>query len=309
VQLAWIPMEMTASASGSISSTPDGDSDETGEAETPTPEPTAEPTPEPTVEPTVEPTAESAATPTAEETPLTESGETADPDATPTAETEDGQTSSESTPTPGPGEQDDSDDGGASADDGDNAGEDSGSEGSASVRPRLWPLSVLALAAGLLLGAFGWRKTVLERRRRQCFQRDLNAAVLAVCRLMLDMLRFAGCAPMQPLQRPEEYAFNVAKRLPWIDRGRLLNLLDLAQRARFSGKTCTKQEREEAVVFVAACSAELSARLPRMRRWLFWWRYPSLQRGRKAAAHARKNRPPKGRKKTVSLSLDKRRTK
>ncbi len=119
----------------------------------------------------------------------------------------------------------------------------------------------------------------MKRRYRQFYQRDLNAAVLAVCRYAMDLLRFAGCAPLRPLQTPEAYARAVVKNLPWIDRERLEWLFELAQRARFSGKACAKQERDQAVAITGAIWKELSVRLPRVRRWFFRWRFPALQRG------------------------------
>jgi transglutaminase-like putative cysteine protease len=101
VQLEWIPMEMTASASG-VSSSEDGDADETPDAETPSPTPTVEPTPTPE--------------PTADATPSADAEETEEPGSTPMTESEDAQSSFESTPTPNPAEADDSATDGASQD-------------------------------------------------------------------------------------------------------------------------------------------------------------------------------------------------
>jgi hypothetical protein len=90
------------------------------------------------------------------------------------------------------------------------------------------------------------------------------------------MLRFAGCEPLQPLQTPEAYAEIVALRLPWVDHKRLQAILELAQLARFSDTVCTRQDWNEAAAFAAAIHAGLNARLPRLRRWIFKWRYPAL---------------------------------
>jgi len=137
-------------------------------------------------------------------------------------------------------------------------------------------LLIIPVAAALLLAAFGWRNARIKRLRRRFYQRNVSASVLAVCRYAMDMLRFAGCEPLKPLQMPEDYAAAAAKRLPWIDRGRLQAVLELAQRARFSGRPCTKQDRNTAAAFTAAVHAGLNAHLPRIRRWLFRWRYPAL---------------------------------
>ena len=92
----------------------------------------------------------------------------------------------------------------------------------------------------------------------------------------MDQLRFAGCAPMKPTQLPEDYASEVHSKLFWLDENRLWNLLDSAQRASFSGKASSKQERAEALSFLRALSAGIRSRLPRLRRWLFYCRFPNV---------------------------------
>ena len=126
------------------------------------------------------------------------------------------------------------------------------------------------------LTAFGWRKFAEDRLRKRFFQKDTTAAVLAIARSAMELLRFAGCPTMKPTQLPEDYASDVRGKLFWIDEGRLWNLLDSAQRARFSGKVSTKQERTEALAFYRVLSAGVRSRLPRFRRWLFYWRFPKI---------------------------------
>lgn len=264
-QLEWIPFEMTASASGSSTTTPEPDNtDDAGYTETPTPEPT----PTPTIEPTPEPSA----TATSSDEP--ESEETASPDAsdnaesTPSADGSEEDAPSAITPTPDPDAQ-----GGYG--EGDGASQDGQDDSSAGLV--LWPLLVVLLSGGLLFAAYSWRKASIKRLKRQFRQRDINASVLAVCRYALDMLRFAGCESLQPLQSPEDYVSVVTARFSWVDGERLLSVLELAQRARFSDTTCTRQEWSATVSFAAAVHAGLIARLPRLRRWIFRWRYPALQ--------------------------------
>lgn len=273
-QLEWIPFEMTASASGSASSTPDPDSTgDAGTAVTPTPEPT--PTPTPTPEPTPTPTEEPTPEPSSDASPSTdpESDETETPDAsesaesTPSAESSEDESDSSTTPTPDGSTLGDSDD--------DGTGEGQGDQES-SVRIRLWPFFVILLSGGLVLAAYGWRKSKIKHLKRRLRQRNINASVLAVCRYALDMLRFAGSEPFLPLQTPEDYVAITADRFPWIDRGRMQSVLELAQRARFSNTACTRQDWNEAAAFASAVHAGLRARLPRVRRWLFNLRYPPL---------------------------------
>lgn len=268
-QLAWVPFEMTASASGSSTSTPDPDgTDDAGYAVTPTPEPTPTPTPTPTAEPTPEPSADVSPStdPESDETETPDSTESEEP--TPSAEDSEEDTASSATPTPDSTSQDGS---------GEGEGEGASQSAAASAsRSWLWALLFPPIVVGLLFAASAWRKAKIKRLKRRFYQRYMNASVLAVCRYAMDMLRFAGCESLRPLQTPEEYAADAAKRLPWIDRERLRAVLELAQRARFSDKTCTKQERSAAVTFAASVHSGLAARLPRIRRWLFRWRYPTL---------------------------------
>ena len=267
VQLEWIPVEMTASAIRSADTTPepeDENTDTPSPSETPSPEPTATPTPEPTVTPE----AETSENPDASSSPDGEGT----PEETPSAASEDEQDSAQQTPTPGPDGEDDAETDNSATDGDDGAG---AGESSTSGLP-LWPLLVILGIAVPVLGAFGWRKALQARRRRLFFQRDANAAVLAICRYVLDMLRFAGCEPMQSSQLPEDYAYIVARRLSWVDRSQLEALLELAQRARFSDRIASRQDRGAAASFAAALAAGLRARLPRLRRWLFYWLYPPV---------------------------------
>ncbi len=100
--------------------------------------------------------------------------------------------------------------------------------------------------------------------------------MLALCVQALRLLRFAGCAPLDPLQHPEDYMEAAVKTLPWLDGAALLRLLELAQRARFSNKTCPRAGRDDAVAFVRSLNHDLPGRLPRVRRWLFRLRFPTF---------------------------------
>lgn len=263
LQLEWIPMEMTASTERSASQTPglgdeqSGDQDSQQATPTATPIPTPTPTPTPTPEPT--PTREPAQT----------SPESSDqPSASPESSADASTSQPEASPTPGEGEPQ------PSGEDGEGGGASGGADQSS--QPRLWPLFAILLAAAIPLAAFGWRKFAEDRLRKRFFQRDTTAALLAIARSVMDLLRFAGCPAMKPTQLPEDYASDVRAKLYWIDEDRLWSLLDSAQRARFSGKVTTKQERAEALAFYRAISAGIRSRLPKMRRWLFYWRFPKV---------------------------------
>ena len=64
--------------------------------------------------------------------------------------------------------------------------------------------------------------------------------------------------------------------LPYLDRARLESLLMIAQRARFSNRTCTRREREETLWFTRAAYTAIRARLPKLKRLLFLWRFPAV---------------------------------
>ena len=263
--LEWVPVEVTNSEQQSnTASTPSASGEPTlapeDTAQENTPEPTATPTPTP--EPTPEPTAEP-------------QSDTQDENSTPEPETSpeqtSGETSAEITPTPAPSDGGTLD--GSTTPDGQDASEDGGNNG---VKPPLWPVFALLAAVGIPLGAFGFRKFTHERLMRSFLQKDGNAAVLAVTRYALKMLRFAGAPAMQPLESPELYAYNIARQNPAVDRARLESLLLTAQRATFSGKTCSKKERDDAISFVQALISALPARMKRLKRLLFRWRFPAL---------------------------------
>ena len=256
--LEWVPVEMTKSTQDNSQATPE-QSGEPGTQTTPTystntPEPTPEPTPTPTPEPTPEPT------------PAPD-GSTPDPDATP-EETQFGE--AEVTPTPAPGGSETEDP---------NATPDADASADAAAPPStppLWPLFAILAAICLPLGLFGWRKFSHERLLRTLMQKDGNAAVLACAKQAVRMLRFAGAPELLPLESPEQYAYRVAKQIPAVERGQFESLLLIAQRARFSSKTCLKRERDEAVSYLATLLKTLPAGLKRLRRLLFWWRFPAL---------------------------------
>ena len=140
----------------------------------------------------------------------------------------------------------------------------------------MWPLFALLATAGIPLGLFGFRKFRHERLLRQLTQKDANAAVLACVRQSMRMLRFAGAPEFSHLESPEQYAYRVVRVLPALEQAKLESLLLISQRARFSGKTCTKRERDEAISYVATLVRTLPAGLKRLKRMLFWWRFPAL---------------------------------
>ena len=262
VQLEWIPIEMTAST-GSNPSTAENDLGDAETSASPEPTPTAEPedTPEPSSEPSAEPT--SSPSSSGEPTIAPDGGGTPEPTEAPEGAASE---SPEASPSPAPGGSDD-------------AGSPEGASsqaGDSAERPRLWPLFALGLAGLAVLGAFGLRKLAVKRLQQRFFQRDLNAAALALCRYTLDLLRFAGCEPLAPLQYPAQYAQAAQAALPWLDRAALLRTLDLAQRARFSGKMCSRSERDEAFAFARNLRAALPARLPKLRRLWLRLRFPAI---------------------------------
>jgi hypothetical protein len=256
-QLEWIPVEMTTGASDSAQPTPDESGDQPGEPTftltEPTPTPTPEPTPTPTPTPSVTPEGEN----TTDATPEPTNGEN-------------GQAAQ--TPTPAPTETGGQEDGVATP-------EPTETEPEAfapSARPPLWPLLIVIGVALIPLSAFIWRKSLHERRIRKFTQKDTNAAVLAICRYALDLLRFAGAPGVDPMETPEEYSYNVARLIPGVDRDRLESMLLSGQRARYSQRTCSKKERDDALAFVRSLSIALFARLSRFKRLIFRWRYPLL---------------------------------
>ncbi|MEN6636067.1 MAG: transglutaminase-like domain-containing protein [Clostridiaceae bacterium] len=265
--LEWVPVEVTESAQQSGAPTPAESGEPTLLPQETTSESTPEPTPEPTPTPT--PTPEPTPEPTAEPESNTQDESTPDPGTTP-EETDDA-AATQITPTPAPtndGTQD-----GSTTPDGQDASQDNGNNG---ARPPLWPVFALLAVIGIPLGAFGLRKFGHERLMRTFLQKDSNAAVLSAARYSLKMLRFAGAPAMQPLESPELYAYNVALQNPAVDRARLESLLLLAQKATFSGKTGSKKERDEAIAFVQTLVSALPVRMKRLKRLLFWWRFPAV---------------------------------
>jgi hypothetical protein len=110
---------------------------------------------------------------------------------------------------------------------------------------------------------------------RTFLQKDSNAAVLAAARYALKMLRFAGAPAMQPLESPELYAYNIARQNPAVDRTRLESMLLIAQRATFSGRNCSKKERDEVIAYAHSLTSALPARMKKLKRLLFLWRFPA----------------------------------
>lgn len=266
--LEWVPVEMTKSAQTSSQPSP-AESGEPGEETTPswsestpelTPEPTPTPTPEPTPEQTPEPTEEP-------------QDSSADPNATPDAS----QSEASITPTPAPTSED-AQGGLATPDGADTQGSTSGDEGEGAggQRPPLWPVFVLLSVILLPLGAFGYRAFHRERLMRAFRQKDSNAATLSIVRAALKMLSFAGAPQVQPLESAEQYAYRVARQLSAADRARLESALLIAQRARFSGRVCTKRERDEVIAYYNALTRALPAGMKRLKQLFFRWRFPSV---------------------------------
>lgn len=236
-QLDWIPVEMTPGSDGSAPSESDDPSDDGA----PPPSPTSAPTPTPTPEPTDAP---------AEETSSSDEEEAALPEAS---------------PTPAPQLDAPHD---ASAEPTDGANEPK--------RPPLWSLLTLLPVIVIPFALLARRERIREKRQKQLARHETNAAILFACRLAVDMLTLAGCAPLEQLLTPAAYARAASSRIPALDGKRLQAVMELAQRARFSNEVCTERERAEAVRFLQALPDTLKSSLPRMKRLLLWWRFPLL---------------------------------
>lgn len=288
-QLEWIPVEMTASSGSGSAASPGATPDGGENTAAPTPDTTPTPSPTPTPNPTPDPASNSTPSPSN----AAEATDETDPENTP--DSADGLSQPLITPTPAPdtaennGNDDgsDSDDGGSDSDDGDSSpngsdgdGEAAGLDGvpqgipAATLRALLIALGGFLLLGMLVLAAFAWRRAMIKRRRQAFMQKDTNLGVLAACRFAVAILRFAGCAPLDALQTPADYAQAVAKQLPWLAQDSVRTLLELAQRARFSGKSCSKHTRDETAAFAVSLAAAVKAHLPRLKRFLFYWRYP-----------------------------------
>ena len=260
--LEWVPVEMTKSATRNTQQTPSQSGEPSGETTESLSENTPEITPEPTPTPTPEPTPEPTAPP---------DGSTPDPNVTPDPNStpdESQAAAAQITPTPAPG--DGAQDSNATPE-GNDATADTGGN-----RPPLWPVFVLLGVAAIPLSVFGYRKFAQERLIRAFRQKDTNNAVLFTARHILQMLRFAGAPEMEPFDSPEQYAYVIARQNPVVDRAALESVLLIAQRARFSGKTCGRREREEAIAYATALVTALPARMKRIKRLLFWLRFPAV---------------------------------
>ena len=64
--------------------------------------------------------------------------------------------------------------------------------------------------------------------------------------------------------------------MPAADRAQLESMLLIAQRARFSGRTCTKRERDEAIAYYNVLAQALPASMKRLKRFFFRWRFPAV---------------------------------
>ena len=74
----------------------------------------------------------------------------------------------------------------------------------------------------------------------------------------------------------EQYAYKVAWQIPAVDRAKMESALLIAQRATFSGRTCSKKEREEVLAFANSLVSALPARMKGLKRLLFLWRFPPI---------------------------------
>ena len=81
---------------------------------------------------------------------------------------------------------------------------------------------------------------------------------------------------MQPLESAEQYAYNVARQMPAVDRMQFESALLITQRAHFSGRMCSRKEREEVVTFANALTSTLPARMKGLKRLVFLWRFPPV---------------------------------
>ena len=183
------------------------------------------------------------------------------------------------TPTPAPIDMNDdagANDSDTQSENGNN--EEAGGNAGAYALSMPWPVWAVLIAAVTASGAWIWRRQIWKHRIREFMQPDLNAAAIAAARYAVRMLHTAGCPPIRPLQTPEGYVAAVTKAFPQVDGACLNELLDMAQRARFSDHVCTKRERDAAVAFVGTLPGTIAGYLPRLRRWFFRWRYPTIDR-------------------------------
>jgi len=241
VQLVWIPVEMTPSASDAPLPT-----------QTPQPMPTESPSEdEPTMEPELpEPTPE----------PLTEAEADAldDPQEDPEMEqASNAVLSPENMPLePLPN-------GGVAA--------PPVSQQSSSVRwIGLVVLVLLLLSGGVLLV----RTVVKNRYERRLNGADVTAAVLEACRLAQKLLFFADCPARAVGQSAEQYAAAAAKTQSAFDEEKLARLFALAERAAFSEQRCTDRDRAEAIALLENQKRAYAASLPLWKRTILWLRQP-----------------------------------
>ncbi len=285
-QLEWIPVEVTASSGDGSSAASSGQTPVPAPeaSNAPTIAPTAEITPAPTPTPT--PTQEPTPTPTEGNASSDEAGDTEtvqEPNDTPSndepdeADAEiapqeaDAPLSPESSPSPAPNEQTEAE----------NAAPDNALNGETPREPItlqtiLRISGILALILLLPLGAYLFRRIIRSQHRKRFYQANPNASVLCVCRYAIKLLRRAGCKEMQPLQTARAYAKYAHASVPWLASEKVLWLIELAQRARFSGRSSTIAERDEAIAFVCELTKQIETKLPKWRRLFFRLRYPTV---------------------------------
>lgn len=135
-----------------------------------------------------------------------------------------------------------------------------------------YPPLLLAVLVSLIivtLAAVVRRKAICRRRQISLSQENINGAVLEAGRWILAMLCFAGGRPPQNLDSPEDYAAFVSKTFPEVNGPELLTVLRSAQKARFSNKICTEDERQAAIIFGDSLAKKLSSRLSIKQRFMF----------------------------------------
>lgn len=285
-QLEWIPVEVTASSGDGSSAAGSGQTPVPASeaSDAPTIAPTAEITPSPaptpisTKEPTPTPTEGNASSDEAGDTETVQepddapsSDEPDEADAEIAPQEADAPLSPDSSPSPAPNKQTEAE----------NAAPDHTISGDMPREPItlqaiLRILGILALILLFPLGAYLFYRIIRMQHRKRFYQANLNAGVLCVCRYAMKLLGRAGCKEMQPLQTAHAYAKHVHAVAPWLSAEKVVWLIETAQRARFSGRSSTITERDEAIAFVCELTKQIETKLPKWQRPFFRLRYPAV---------------------------------
>ena len=236
VQLVWVPVEMTPSASDAAvpTATPAPTAGEVQEGEeTPLPTDASTETPQP-ASPAPTEAERAAETPAPAQTDAAESP-AEDPTGTPIEGLQ-------------PTESD-----GVSA-----------SQQEKSMGILLYP----ALAVLLVGGAAAWYGIRKKRARERMESSDPNTAVLYICTKMQKLL-FLLSQPARGMgQSCEDYAASLKRELPWLPEASLAALMQLGERAMFSAERCSARDREEALRLYESIRNAAEASLPKGKRLL-----------------------------------------